>query len=639
MQAISFGKMLEMILILVLGGQKPQTAETTSDLRLYVEHDVPLYAEIDPGALVTAGATVPELKKAMAVTANRDAAAAWVAEQIGAKPTAVKEAFTGVRRIGFWLLAFGEDDDNFRALLVIERSDAKSVLPALIQGNTKIPRPNPNAPRHRQARLVKTSYHGVPVYGLGGRRGAVWATEHLGKVAISTDSVALHSFILNGKTIGVGTTRKLAPKKTGSIIWAEGNGPVALNQLISSIGGHDVHEFGFISSMFDFPAWKRASLSLTKDRFELQVKIDPASKLNGILAQPAGPPALLAAVPDNCDLAFIISLKDPNALWTHIKDGWAEIMAVQGRPERRNQLEEEFRREIGVDIKKDIVDNIIAGGIAVPVVKSERDLERNFVLLGQAKDAAKAEMALQKFVARVMRGGGVTPMTVGGAKVWSAEDGKAALIGKIALLGPSNERGGGVNTVLKAAAGKSSELGAVLPKRFPGATSFAMFNPAVLFKGRDVGRLTGGLSFKSNTLKLEVDYSLAKIANAFTKTVEAAILRGKKTQAVNNLRMVAKAAQAYLSDYAKYPNGFEQMVKYAANDRTLFVSPVTGKPYVFNKKIAGLQVGTIPNRRTTVLAHEAPSGLQLQGGGHVVYLDGNVEWLETARFKRVVGMQ
>ena len=640
MQATSFGKLLEMILILILGGRQPKPAQTPPDIRLHIDHQVPLYIEIDPGALVAASATVPELKKAMAVAASRDGAAAYVAEAIGARPAAVKEAFSGIQRIGFWLLGWGEDDDNFRIMLVIERSDQKPVLPALIAGNTKIPQPDPNDRRgRRDGGHVKMSYNGVDIHGLRFRRGAgLWAAEHGGKVAIASDPLALHSFILNAKSPASATARKLRPRKPGSIVWAEANAPVALNQLIMTVGRHDMNEMTWMTTFFDFTAWQDASLSLTKDRLAFQLAIAPASKLNNILASPSGPPALLSAVPDKCDLGFIVSLKDPKALWQHIRSGFAEIMRFHGRPERQNRIEQEIREEFGIDIQKDLIDNIVAGGFVVPVLKRERDLENSFVFLAQAKDAAKAEVSLRKFVARVMRGERVTPMTVGGAKVWTADEGKAALVGRIAMAGPTPPGNSGVDLTIKAATTKSSEMGAVLPKRFPGATSFAMFNPSVLppFRNRDLGRLTAGASFRSGTLKLEIDYNIAKAAGAFTKAVEAAILRGKKAQAINNLRLLAKAAQAYLSDYAKYPVNLDQMAKYAGNDRALFVSPVTGKPYVFNKKVAGLQVGTIPDRGTTVLAHENPAGLSLHGGGHVVYLDGNVEWLETARFKRVI---
>jgi len=635
MQTMNFGKLLEMILILVLGGQQPKPAAPGPDMRLHVKHDVPLYVEIDPGALVAAGTTVPELKKAMAVAASRDGAAAYVAETIGAKPAAVKEAFTGVRRVGFWLLGWGEDDDNFRALLVIERSDMKTVIPPLVTGNTKIVRPAPNDPRRRQEGHMELSYNDIPIHGFGGRRGsAIWVTEHLGKVAIATDPLALHSFILNAKPAPGAATRKLQPRKPGAIVWAEVNAPTALNQFLMSLGRHDMREMLSITTFFDFPSWEQASLALTKDRLTVRIGIDPAGKLNSVLAPPSRRPALLAALPDDCDLALIVSLKDPNALWTHIRSGYAELMKVAGRPERKDDLQREFQEELGLDIQKDIVDNIVAGGVAVPVLKRERDIERNFAFLAQAKDSARAEVSLRKFVARAMRGS-ATPMTVGNAKVWANDEGKAALVGKLAVLGPT-EGGSGVDRILKAVTAKSSEMGAILPKRFPGATSFGMFNPSFLLKGKDVGRLAGGLSFQSNTLKLEVDYNLAKIAAAFTETVEAAILRGKKTQAVNNLRLVAKAAQGYLSDYAKYPDTFAHMLKYAANDKSLFVSPVTGKPYVFNKKIAGMQVGTVPSRRTTVLAYEEPTAVSLYGGGHVVYLDGNVQWLDTARFKATV---
>ncbi len=628
-------RIAEMLLILILGGQDPDpSAISSDDWSAYVPQTTPAYVEINLSELVLAAKTTPELKRVLDLTADRDGVAAELALLIGSEPAAVKEAFSGIRRIGFWFMGMGDDAENFRYLIVIDRHKRADVLPALLANNVKI-KPAKDARRRRYEGYISTVYNGATIHGFRSNRNAsLWATEREGLLAIGSDRFAIQSFLL--RTMSGSVKKKTGPSKTKGIIEARGDVSIFLNELLTMMRGRDREEMAAVSSFFDLPAWRSIVLRLSKDRLLLRARIESASRLAKVLAPLSEPPALLSVLPEETDLAVVVGLKDPGELWSLIRSGIMDIGVRQGRPQDALRFEKEFQKELGIDLQKDLVDNIAAAGVVVPTLKTPRDLERRMVVLAQAKDASKAEVSLSKFIGKVMRGQQVDPMVVKGTKIWSVEEKRAALAGKTVMLGLVGQKDGrDINDVIEASGSGQSALGKQLAERFPKATVYGVFNPAILLKGREVGRMTAGLTFASSIVTLDLNYSLSGFAKAFADSVELDILNGKKKRAEDNLKKIVKGAQAYMAGHGKYPSGFNDMMKNLGDKSNLLVSPVSGKRYQFNSAIANAPAGTIANRGATVLAHEAMDGLS-EGGGHVVFLNGSVKWLPSADFQKIV---
>ena len=209
---LGFSRFIQMLFILVLGGRDPDPGSVATDNGwAVVPREALAHIEFNMSELTTAARTLPELKRVLAVTSDYDVAAADMGRALGAEPAAVKEAFSGVRRIGFWRLGVGRSERNFRYLFVIDRGKREDVLPKLIKDNPKL-KPPADARRRAREGYIATTYNGVTIHALRSRRGInIWVAEREGKLAIGSDRFAIQSFLLRSMS---GGTEKKQDKET-----------------------------------------------------------------------------------------------------------------------------------------------------------------------------------------------------------------------------------------------------------------------------------------------------------------------------------------------------------------------------------------------------------------------------------------
>ncbi len=514
--------------------------------------------------------------------------------------------------------------------MILDRGSSPDVLPSLLENNKKIAALNEQNKNRREG-FRSGEYGGKKIYGLCRRRGpSLWATESNGKLVIGSDRLAIQSFILRAADLETATVATRRKWKPGTVLRADCHTPTALNQFLTMVRGRNREELAAVSAFFDFPAWKELSLTLSKSRLEVAVQLDPSSELVKVLEQPAKSSALVSLLPNDTDLAFVVGLKQPAKLLKHIESGIATTQAARGRPERGSGLAQEFRKEVGLDLEKDIANNITEAAFVVPQFERERDLERRFVLMGQANDAETAATVINTLVTHMARNDALPVIKYNGVKVWGNDAVKIAIGGKMAMLSATRRDTSAFDSVLKQLQDGPSTLGAKLLQRYPSARSYGVFNPAILFKGKDPGTITSGLTFRENTLSLRADFDIAGFATILLDTARIARQQALKAASANNLRQIATACAKYLNDYGKYATGFDAMQTYIPN-KAVLMSPLSRKPYIYNNAIGGKQIGTITNRGKTVLAHEPQEGAM--DGGHVVFLDGTVVWLPAESLK------
>lgn len=102
---------------------------------------------------------------------------------------------------------------------------------------------------------------------------------------------------------------------------------------------------------------------------------------------------------------------------------------------------------------------------------------------------------------------------------------------------------------------------------------------------------------------------------------------------MNNLRQLFMACLMYRADYARMPTNFDALKDYISSPDTM-VCPESGKPYVYNTAIAGMDLGNIENPAAMVLAHDTPGAHEK--GGNVLFVDGHIEWLNTRQFQQKI---
>jgi prepilin-type processing-associated H-X9-DG protein len=91
----------------------------------------------------------------------------------------------------------------------------------------------------------------------------------------------------------------------------------------------------------------------------------------------------------------------------------------------------------------------------------------------------------------------------------------------------------------------------------------------------------------------------------------------------------------YLNDHAVFPPDLAALQPNYLPDGRLLVCPVSGKPYVYSREVAGKGPKDIANWAATVLVHDAADAHP--DGGYAAYADGHVKWLDREAFLKAVG--
>lgn len=470
-------------------------------LKQYVAAQTPLYVEVDVDAcrrLVAETAQLDGIAR-MGIGAARKPVAE-VAEMAGASVEGVMGLLGRVRRVGFGLLGIGRDAP--RILLVAEVAGDGPALDRLIQ-------------QKASRKYSRVTYLGSTIHAFRTGRGeGVWVTEVEGKIALGTDPIAVKTFLLRARAL----RGEAPPAGPRLLLWAEADVPAALNAVLPGIRRREREEFLMASAFLDFASWERLTVAFDGRRLEARLSINPDSPLAGALQGPDQPPQLLAAFSRDFTLTLVASVKDPARMARLVCSGIAQIHAIERSPERGQRTLEEIRREVGLDLEKDMLANLKESGYVVPVAKLERDLERRGVILLVARTDSAARAFVDAVVNKGMRRDGrdVKESRIHGAEVWKPSGGGMALKGRTIVVAPS--RRAPLEEILKQLAGEQ-EFGRDLVRLYPGATSFAAFNPSRMMGGAPMPALTAGLSFKQGTLTLQSEIDVSGIVKAVGRAI------------------------------------------------------------------------------------------------------------------------
>jgi len=282
-------------LLVLFFGAPPLPGVPQGPLRACLPREVQAYAEIDVSGLRRLAAETPELQALLyggdAPAASYERAAAQLARVLRTRPEQVKLAAESLRRVAFWLLAFGEEEESLRMLAVFDCGEARDVLPGLLRG-------------FADAREYSTyAYAGGAIHALADRSGrGLWLAEREGLVALALDPLVVREFLL---------ARGPAPEApaTGSeqapaLVRLEGNVPALVDRVLAYT--YDREEFFTPAALFDLASWKRVTVTFDGRRLTLKLRLDAAGRLAKALAGPGRPPALLSAVPAHTALAGVL---------------------------------------------------------------------------------------------------------------------------------------------------------------------------------------------------------------------------------------------------------------------------------------------------------------------------------------------
>ncbi|MFO7871200.1 MAG: hypothetical protein R6V03_07180 [Kiritimatiellia bacterium] len=609
------------LLMLIMGVQSPRPASPPPhSLRDCVGPRPVAYVELNLHELRRTAHGLPELREA--ILAGRTPAAAVkhasrsIAGQIDSKPELVLRLFRGTRRIGFWILGFGEDPEMVRLFAVFDRRPGNPLLPDLVADSL----------RENTGGHTALNYRGVECHRFRGDDFSIWITEYNGRIAVGTDLLSVQSFILRSKALAENPAGAPADA-VGAIARAQLDCGRFLNTIMQTIGSYDRDEFSVISAFFDFPAWRQLRLTVNAEQAVLAADIEPHSRTAEILQPRAQPTPLLKCLTPDTGAGVVAALKDPSLLWTHIGASMDYLGTVEEEPDMRAEFEREIEQELAIDIEKDVVAHLAGGGVLMPRVPEQtHQLDRAFCVVAQARSPAAAEATVTKMMASILPdlAAGVVR---GDAKTWSVEEEfNFALYGATVLVGPDSEPYKAFSIQFNDLVGNRSGFSSELADRYPGALAWLVLNPSLFCKDLNARQLTAGLASSENGLLLRIDYDLDNLAG-----VAAAMLKRRRSLA--DLKLLATACDRYMTDYGRYPPSLKDLVSHVRGDPAVLVSPVTGKPYVYNKSLVGMTAGTVADRGGKILAHDVPAE---SAGGCAVFLNGRAVFMEQDAFKRAL---
>lgn len=615
--------LIRMILVLILGLHPETDVERSPpSLRDLGPRQAAAFVQLDMGAARNTIIADPVFWKILFNGEKpeqiRQDALAKCAEILGAQTDVLKSAVAEIRSVGVWLLGFGKDDNNLRALAIVDRGNASAVLEKLLIKASD------------QLGFVTLQYAGAKIYAPGDkRRHPFWMTEVDGKIAVATDLPAIQSFLLRWKALA---SEKLTAEAMEGIGRIEVDGPAILNGILCMMRIHDKDEFVPVSFLSDLAAWREAIAILKQDGLDVRIGMDPNSQAAKILAPaPAELSAVLAGVPANASIALAIGIKEPAELWNHIATGFRQIETMNRGSEHVDEWKKEFRRESGLDLETDIVSNVTAAAWVVPNLRKDQELENQFVLIFQTRDAARAESSLRVLAAR--QGESETlPTAREGIKIWRTDELQIALRGKTVILAPVFRETSELETILKRLE-ETDVKPADFLKPFPNATAYGTIDLSKLTGGKNPLPVTAALSFQGNQLRAMAKCRLTDVvASALEGIVTPARAQANRVLSMGNLRQIAKACIMFELDHAKLPAGFEDLKPYVGDGRIL-TAPVSRQQYIYNKAVAGKSTKDLPAAKTP-LAWD-PIG-EYPDGGNVVYADGHVQWVPREQFLKVI---
>jgi len=586
-------------------------------MRQYIARDVPVYAEVDVQALRRIIAGSEDMQKLLYQGADPaqayEQAAAQVALQAGVAAADVKRAVESIRRIGFGLHAFGEDDENLRVLCVLDCSGQQNLLAGLLDGVAGT------------EEYSRSAYAGAVIHGMGEYEETVFMTETNGLIALGRDRLIVKDFLLKAQEAaarhpGMGG-------RPGPVFYAEANGGPLLNTIFAGVESYDREEFLMAAAIMDLASWQKLTLLYDGKQFKAQLHLHPAGRAAKVLVGPDKQPALAAALPHDVPFAAVVSVKDPVALYRASLTGVYEALALEGEHHEIEEGLQEIQEEIGMDIERDIFGNITEAAF----ILTEMD-EEGIMFLLRIKDARKAHQAIWAWM-QEMEGEDAESTNIKGAEVWDSIDVRIALYKNTFIVCQQDNRR--FEDVLMQLGRGRSGVSEELAGRYPKATSAVLVNPGAMMGAKNSKPILAGLYMENNRLTLEADLDVNVVVKGLGKAIGKARGEAVRVKCMTNLRQLYLGCVMYANDNDdKMPATLDVLKPDYINAPQVFVCPQCGKPYIYAKAVAGKSLQQIANLGETVIIHDPPGAHP--GGGNAVYADGHAAWLDAQQFQQAV---
>ncbi|MBM4142771.1 MAG: hypothetical protein FJ225_04135 [Lentisphaerae bacterium] len=570
----------------------------------------------------------PELAKALFAGRTAEASYGESIEALGqltsVDPAALRESIARVRAVKLWSMGMGRRGEP-RFLAVFDRGDAPDILPRLFGARM--------ADGAGASRAM--IYAGRMLHAVGPDPGdAVWFAEANGLLAVASDSLTAETFILKaGAEAGasVNPVSALPP-----LLEVRADIGAVVNGFLPAMSRGDMAEFLAAGAFVDLPAWRGATLRMTRDGIALRAEIDPGSPLAAALKPPERVPALADAIPADAGLALAVGVRDAAQVWDLFEAGFSH-MAIAGRGESpREEFLRDVARGTGLDVRADLVSNLVAAAVVVIDPAHGRKLERHAALLLEGKDPARAQATVRALVTQAEKEGEVAAENRPGVQVWRTDDVVIALKGNVLLVAPSRGDGqAAAERMLKHFAEGGEGLGQTPAARQAGATAFATADASRLFPQAGLERITAGLTADARSVTVRLDGGGRNLAAGMLRLMfdagQGATARAAEARTMSALRQVALACQMYAMDHAKLPVEIEDLKPYAGNLDAIQRDMGTGQAIRLNPAVAGRAPESVKQPGATVLVYAPPD----RDGQNIcaAFCDGSVRLLTPAQLE------
>ncbi len=628
MESSFFGFIKTLLVVLAAGGGEKAGEPSRVSRRLY-PGPVPIYAQLQ----------VSDLRKLMRSDKQAQAvlfgdrkpaealaqALAELARLSGIPKEKLAAHCNNLRGIGFWYLAFAENEESQRLLIVADfgkKSDVAGILKSCLG---------------RKGRYLKSTYAKREVHQFWlSRRSSLWLTEHDGLVAIATDPPAVKRYILSQKKAAAPEKGK---KADPALALLELDGEALLNSLVPLLERHDREEFFAASEIFDLAAYKSLKARLTPAGVEATLGLEKASDAARLLkANPKGA-KLLEMLPKKGACGIAVSLDNAPQIMKYVESVMARVFPRM----RRSPIDEirrELTREIGVDIDKDIVANLAAVAYMVPGLARERDLEQRGVFLFEAKEAKKAMAVFNKLM-------DAAAADEANVAVEALKNGKFAEIGRRGQFKLGIQNGvvaisGGREVVAK-------EIISILQTKVDKVKKDGTLAVLVLDLAKilqvEIKPIRASLSRKENKLILKSDFQLQSLLITLlgkAKGGKALPWRAGPiiVQNAGNLKQIGLGCLMYSGEHTgAFPPNLKKLVEDGVfrDDKVCFwTNPGLGKPqklrYIY---CPGYKDDHPQATRTMIAADPKP----YKGKRNALFIDGHIELLPELRFQQLAKAQ
>ncbi|HPS00436.1 MAG TPA: hypothetical protein PLA90_02735 [Candidatus Sumerlaeota bacterium] len=524
-----FWKILVLILLSAPPAQQGAQPPAGPALAQYIARPAPVYVEVDARALrgfiqkseplqdtVIRTITRHTLQAKPAADSNgtqekpvlatpfRQQLLGEVAGALKTKPENLDAIAGSVQRAGVWLLELDEKGGDWRSLIVVERTSADPILPALFQ------------PFQETPGIASSHLAGVPAYSLMVGPQRFWMAETGNKIALASDPLVLQVFLHNAAAPD--DVRRAVPRPApGTLVQVDVNAPALLANLDAWARQQQNQTFLAYAMLLDFASWTRLTANFDGQKVQAQLDYKPESALAGICNMPDAAPALLDTLPvANC-LTLAVSLREPDNLWKQFCARSPQLSELAGEKNMSEGLREAFQKKTGLDIEQDLMLNLNAAALVIPKPVTRQNWGHGAVYVLEARDAERAKASLNKMMLYTKRDANVEPAIdlTTGEQVWQGPGFDMIFIAPYLFLAPT-----GSELLPKAAAylkpdvnrQENPSLATAMSARFPEARWFLSAEPSLLVASSRMKPIRAGFMNKTGVLRLDADLDGTSLA-------------------------------------------------------------------------------------------------------------------------------